>query len=355
MNSSLNETFQNLEYWFLVVGNSWLFDQLYVYTLLPFYLIALGFALLSYLILAKKEFDNNSFFKYMRAYVLNSIFLFAILATTFIPLTKFVFKFTNSYESIFYGCYFYIPLLSVFYLNSSFIEICIVVERLLYFLPAKYQRIKIIGFNKFSILLFLVCFLISLPNFFLAYPGYMDVKLDKDTTFRIYFWGNTEFSQSFIGFIINGLMYFVRDILTLIVKIILNIKLIIMVRNYLSKIKMEKLAFAEKISSGLVLHNKISNKPAIVNDCEYISKTERNQTYIALSMCIFSLFNHLFYTLTYMLYFANIKQPSSISFYMALITLGLKHVSNFFILYKYKYSFRVVLKNSLKKVFLKRK
>ena len=319
MNSSQNETYHDLEYWFFMVGQSWIFDYLYVYTLVPFFLTAFVFGLLTYCILLKKEFNNNSFFKYMRAYALNSLFLFAILTTTFIPFTKSVFQLTNTYQAIFYGCFFYTPSLSTFYLNSSIIEICIIIERLLYFLPAKYKRIKVIKFYKFCALLFIISLVISLPNFFIANPAYMDVKLDMNTTFRVYYWGNTEFSQSFAGVIVIGLMYFLRDILILIVKILLNIKLIIMVRNYLSKIKMEKLAFAEKISSGFDLHIKVIDKPTVVAESGYISKTERNQTYIALSMCVFSLFNHLLYTLSYILYFIKRIDLAGITLYLALI------------------------------------
>ena len=214
----MNATYHDSEYWFSMIGQSPIFDYLYMYSLVPFFLIAFGFGSLSYWILLKKEFNRNSFFKYMRAYALNSLFLFAILTTTFIPFTKSVFQLTNTYQAIFYGCFFYTALLSIFYLNSSFIEICIIIERLLYFLPAKYKRIKVIGFYKFCVLLFIASLVISLPNFFIANPAYMDVKLDFNTTFRIYYWGNTEFSQSFAGFIIIGLMYFLRDILILIVK-----------------------------------------------------------------------------------------------------------------------------------------
>ena len=348
----MNATYHDSEYWFSMIGQAPIFDYLYMYSLVPFFLIAFGFGLLSYWILLKKEFNKNSFFKYMRAYALNSLFLFAILTTTFIPFTKRVFKFTNTNEAIFYGWIFYLPWLSVFYINSSFIEICIVTERLLYFLPAKYKRIKVIGFNKFCIILFVVSLVISLPNYFLFYPAYMDVMLDKDTPFRVFLWGNTEFSLSLAGLIVTWIMYFLRDILGLVVKIVLNIKLVIMVRNYLNKIKLEKLAFAQKISSGLELHDKIAEAPSNLNNSGYISKTERNQTYIALFMCISSLFHHLLYTLSYILYFSNRIDIAGIILYLALIALGVKHVFKFFILYKYKYLFRAELKKSLKNVFL---
>ena len=355
MNSSQNITYHDLEYWFCAYGQPWIMDYLYVYTLLPFFLISFGFSLLSYYVLWKKEFNNNSFFKYTRAFVLNSIFLFAILTTSFIAISRRVFNFTNTYEAIDYATYFYIPVLSMFYLNSSLIEICLVIERLLYFLPVKYKRVKTIGFEKLSLILIILSVIISLPNYFLFYPTYMDVKLDVNTTFRLYYGGNTEFTSSFTGLVMLALMYFIRDILTLVVKIILNIKLIIMVRNYLNKIKREKLEFALKISSGSELHGKIVDGVKNVNESGYISKTERNQTYIALSMCIFSLFNHLFFTLSYILSFLKSQELAGITIYLTLVSLGLKHVSNFFILYKYKYLFRNKLKRSLRFLFPKKK
>ena len=347
MNSTLNETYHDLEYWFLMVGQSWIFDYLYVYSLVPFFLIAFGISLLGYLILLKKEFQIGSFYQYMRAYILNGMFLFAILTTTFIPLTKSVFKFTNTYEAIFFGCFFQRPVQYIFYTNSALIETCIVVERLLYFLPARYRRIKMLGFKKFSFFLIIISTVINLPNFFMAYPTSMDVKLDRNTTFRIYYWGSTDFSRTTTAFVLLALMYLIRDILILLVKIVLNIKLISMVRGYIHRIKMEKLAFAQKISSGKELHNnKVLDKP--INASGYISKTDRNQTYIALSMCIFSLFNHLFNILALLLYFSKRIDLAGIALYLSLISLGLNHISNFIALYKFKYLFRVELKKSFK-------
>ena len=353
MNSTLNETYHDLEYWFLMVGQSWIFDYLYVYSLVPFFLVAFGISLLGYLILLKKEFQigSSSFYQYMRAYILNGMFLFAILTTTFIPLTKSVFSFTNTYEAIFFGCYFQRPVQYIFYTNSALIEMCIVVERLLYFLPARYRRIKMLGFKKFSLVLLIISIVINLPNFLMAYPTSMDVKLDQNTTFRIYYWGSTDFSRTTTAFAVLALMYLIRDILTLFVKILLNIKLISMVRGYIHRIKMEKLAFAQKISSGKELHNnKALDKPINLNGSgyNYISKTDRNQTYIALSMCIFSLFNHLFNILALLFYVSKRIDLAGIALYLSLISLGLNHTSNFIALYKFKYLFRVELKKSFK-------
>jgi hypothetical protein len=351
MNSTQNEseTYHDQEFWLNIVSHSRTLDYLYIYTLVPFFTVSLGLGLLSFFILTKKEFKNNSFFKHMRAYVLNSIFLFAILATTFVPITRRVFNFTNSYESLFYGCYFYLPLIAVFYLNSSLIEICIVIERLLYFLPSRYKMIKKFGFKKYCLILQALSLLINLPNFFSSYPSFMDVKLDSNTTFRAYYWGKTDFAQSPTGVVVLYLMYFVRDVLTLLVKIALNLKLIFMVRNYLSRIKAEKLAFALKISTGLELHDK--KKLDAANESSYISKKERNQTYIALFMCMFSFFNHVFYTLSYVYFFLLRLEPAGVALYLALVSLGLKHVFNFFMMYKYKYLFRDELKKSFHNLF----
>ena len=172
-----------------------------------------------------------------------------------------------------------------------------VVERMIYFLPKRYQITKFIGFKKLCFILLGISILVSLPNYFLYYPRYFEFPLEDNTVCHIYLMNVTPFSITRTGQLLALFMFFMRDIVAMIAKIILNSLLVVLVRKYLNKLKMEKLAFAQKISSGSVLHNKNiqSSKDS------YISKTDRNQTYIALIMCLFSLLEHIFYIPTYVL------------------------------------------------------
>ena len=338
MNNSRHETNQDMNYWYEIVGEKWLVEILYTYSIIPLCLITIGLNLLAYSILNKIQFNKSSFYSYMRVYSLNSIFLSLVLMTTFIPATKRLFAFTRLYASVFYGCYFYTPTLSTLYLNASFLEVCVVVERALYFLPSKYKKIKVMGLKKFCLIFVLVSLIISSPNYFIFYPTYLDIN----NSTRIYYWTSSPFSTTLIGKLSAYAMYFFRDILMLAIKIFLNIKMINLVKDYFQRLIMEKRLFAQKISTP-ILHNQL-NTSTSQDQVAYISKTDKNQTYIAIMMCIFSLFEHLFYISAYVLFFFQLEDIAAMVYYLALVSLTFKHSSNLFILYRFNYLFRTQLK-----------
>ena len=300
MNSTLNETYHGIDFWFdFYSRSSHTIDLLYFYFFMPLSLLTFVVNSITLYVLNKQEFISSPFFTYIRIYTLNSIVISFNLIPTFIQGTYRVFRFTNSYSAIFYGCYVYNMILSTLYLYGSFLEILIVIERSLYFLPSKFKIMKITNIRAFCLFLLLLSFIICLPVVLILYPAYSDVKLDQNTTYRIYYWGKTKFSETSFGNLLTYLMYFFRDILTLVVKIVLNVSCVIMVKNYLDRLKMEKLLFAQKISTMAIA---IENGN---NQASYISRTNRNQTYIAVIMCSFSLFEHVLYISSYLLYFTE--------------------------------------------------
>ena len=346
-NNSAQQTYFSLDVWLSLFGSFLFFDYLYTYLITGLSIIAFGFNSISWLVLQKRTFSSNEFYRFMRVYTFNGIILSLILSTTFATTSFRLFSFVNSFAAIFYGAYFYTPFLSIFYLNSSLLEIIMVVERMIYFLPQRYKITKLIGFKKLCLILFGIGIVISLPNYFLYYPSYFDAPLDENTTYRIHFMNVTPFSTTPAGQLLAFLMYFMRDIVAMIAKLVLNAALVILVRKYLNKLKMEKLAFAQKISSGSELH---SQNIEISKDT-YISKTDRNQTYIAIIMCFFSLLEHIFYIPSYVLYALRINSITPILYFLAVIALTSKHAINLFIFYKFNYLFRTELKKTFSKVF----
>ena len=108
---------------------------------------------------------------------------------------------------------------------------------------------------------------------------------------------------------------------------------------------MEKLEFANKISSPY-LHAKVEYSQR--NDA-YITKTERNQTYMTVSMSLFSLLEHISNIVFYIFNYLNLYTESSIVFNMASFTILVKHTFNIFILYKFNYLFRKEVKKFFKR------
>ena len=351
MNTTNNQTqtYPSLDYWLNQLGSYLLSDYLYMYLITGLSLIAFGFNLVSWLVLQKSIIPSTGFYRFMKVYTLNGMVLSLILSSTFVTTSTRLFSFAISYEATFYSVYIYTPLLSAFYLNSSLLEIYLVIERMLYFLPERFKRFRIVRFKKFCMSLFIISVLIILPNYFIYFPGHFDVPLDKSTVYRIHSISLTPFSETTAGKALAFLMYFIRDILTMIAKLVLNTILVIHVRRYLFKLKMDKLNFALKIStSALHIQNIDLSKQS------YINKTDRNQTYIALIMSLYSLFEHAFYIPSYILFALRINTIAPLFYFLCIVSLGLKHATNFLIFYKFNFLFRTEVKKTFFKI-LKRK
>ena len=117
--NSTQTHYLSLDFWLSLFGSYLAFDYLYFYLVTSLSIIAFGFNLISWLVLQKSIFSSSEFYRFMRVYTFNGIILSLILSTTFATTSFRLFSFTNSYTAIFYGAYFYTPLLSIFYLNSS--------------------------------------------------------------------------------------------------------------------------------------------------------------------------------------------------------------------------------------------
>lgn len=354
MNSKINETLNGIidaQTFLNLLGSSLVLDIFYM-LLIPLGLISFALNFISYKILQKKEFKARPFYIYMRIYALNNIAESVLIMTSFSYLTKEIFQFSNSYAAIFYGCYIHVIFTSTLYLNSNLLEICILIGRILFFLPVSYIKYRFAKIKKLCLILLSISFLISLPFFFLMYPAYIDVRTGQSfQTKRMYFANFTPFAKSIGGQLQIYIIYIVRDVMTLIIKILLNSYSVFLVKNYLKNLKIEKLEFALKISLMTIDTNKRTDSVKNHESCIYISKTDRNQTYIAIIMCIFSLIEHLFYTLSYMMYFLKHISLANSFYYLALVSICLKYITNFFLLYKFNYLFRSQLKKILNSKF----
>jgi hypothetical protein len=110
-----------------------------------------------------------------------------------------------------------------------------------------------------------------------------------------------------------------------------------------NKLKKEKMINAQK-ASLFTVNNDLGNN---FQNGNYISKTERNQTYISLIMCAFSVFEHIFYIVSYILYFINEYSISNLFFCVSSLFIVVKQTFNILILYKFNSLFKVELKKTL--------
>ena len=327
MNSS-NETFYPLDYWLNLYGYPYFLDLITVYVITPIWFLSFILSIFSLFILFKTPFFASNFFNYMRLYVANCLILSLLSLTSILATTHNFFSITNSFEAVFYSVYIFTMAQNCLFLFSSSIEICLVIERILYLLPRGFKRIKFISFKKFFLVLFFLCILVNLPGVFFFEPAFADIQLNQNTLFRIWYFGLTSFSSSLAGQVIYYLGYLFRDVLPMALKIIFNSLSIYLVGNYVRN-KQRIRAATRTANSELV-------------------SFDRKQTYVALVMNTFSLVEHILYITSYALYFVYIYDLSNIFYIVALLIISIKHFFIFFVLLTFNKLFRIEVFNCFK-------
>ena len=347
-------TYYDLEFWYFKIGSLFFLDYVIMFILTPISLVAIALNILTFSVLNHKTFKGSAFFTYMRYYSLNNTVLAFFVMTTFITSTKRIFKFTNTYEAYVFGCYIYNPVMEIFYLNSSLLEISMVVERVLFFLPPRYLKFRIAKIRMYCLILFFFSASIGWALSLFFEPGHLVVSLNKNTKYDIYFWKPTVFSKTSLGNIVSYVVYFVRDIFTLMLKIIFNIILVVLARSYVNKIMVENMNFALKISSGSQLHSKKIGSKKDKNG-KLISKTDRYQAYYAFFMCLFSFFENFFAITSFFFYFFNLPTFSPYLTFLSMFSRVMKHILNFCMFSKFNNLFRIGLKRTFKALNLFKK
>jgi hypothetical protein len=163
-----NESYFSLDYWFDKFGYPKYVDLISTYIVLPTGLISFALNLLTFMVLRKECFSKSLFFRYMRIYIINGAILSIICSTVFILLAQRTFGFANTYDGMAYN-YIFKPLQPIFFLFSCFLEICIFIERSVYFLPKRFRKMQNLDFNKFILFLFLFSVILHIPTFFFLY------------------------------------------------------------------------------------------------------------------------------------------------------------------------------------------
>lgn len=315
-------------------------DAYYVYLLIPLSLISFFFNCFSFYVISKDTFIGNKFYSYTKLYILNGIILSLISTTAFISLTHTILDFTNSSSALIYSRYIFYPIQSMFFLYGSLVEICITMERSLYFLPRSFRKMNNIGFNKFCLGLFLISGLVNLPLYF-----FYEIKsLDQDQ----YILDESRFLNTLLGLVLYytrvGLVY----ILPCIFKLLMISLIFLLIRKHILKLKLEDKILAKRISpsTGVPIYDYTT--VANINKSKYISKTDCNKIYIALLVSSFSLIENGLFISAHIIYFTSRFYLYNALYFGALTSITLKYVFNFIIMLKFNFSFRLEIKTMFK-------
>ena len=346
-NNSFSGYFLPKEIWFEIFGSSILLDSLYVYVYAPLCLSGFLLNLLSYFIFLKKDFQTLSLFSYLRVYSISSSMICLVLGTYFVFQSYNLFSFSNSYEAMSYGCFFFAPFITTVYFFNSFMDVYISLERIFYFVPT----LAILNRYSWKIvcsILILVSFLINLPYCFLVTPAYFKAQLGPNKYIDIYYVGTSEFYDSLFGKIIAFLVFILRDVVTLTAELVINIITIVLLKKQINKkigimfinsnrTDLKKTDDQQLDETEQDIQNVNKNIETIRKN---ISKSDTNLTHMIIFMSIFSILEHVLFIVSSVYYLISKDQLFFILNFLANFFISIKHVSNFFIFILYNSLFR---------------
>ena len=335
-NSTQYEFYLTKAQWYEIFGYSLTLDSFILFLATPVSLAGIVLNMLSFYILSNKKFEFKIIFSYLRVYSFNSMLLCLVLSTYFSSTYNY-FDATNSFLSRAYTSKVYIPIVTVLAFFSGFLDILISVERLLDFYP---HIKKTISLKSCFILMFVVV-VITLPYFFIYYPAHIDVNLSETETFRLHYIGLSEFGHSSTGEVVNYALFFIKDVLTFIVEIVLNVSILVLLKKNLNKIKLmirdddskllkssqQQTSSMGKSDSSTQLTFKTSNSYAKF----LASRKNKSITIMVVVISVFSGFAHIS-TIMCNSCLAIAQNSLSSSFcFSAIFFLAFKSFSNFFI------------------------
>lgn len=342
MNSSNNsEIFFSKDFWLTQYISTWLFDSIYLFAITPVGLVGFILNSLSFYVLMHSEFTKLSqIYIYFRVITLNSALLNLFQASLFLSMTYRYLEFTNSFEALTYGSQVYLPTTSFLYLFGSCLDIFISLERCSIFITQLKLLLKYRPMVM-CLALFFASFLIHIPYYFVNSPSYFDAPLDANTYYRIWYFDLTEFGKSSTGQIITYIIYFIKDVLCLIIELVLSILSIVLFKKYFkNKANNKKIvpALPNSFDSDLNMDAKTVIQLA---QQEKLNSKDKNVTFMVIVMCAFSILMHIMY-LVLSVYFSFTVNDFTVN-YLAVVAFficTLKNFSNFLFLYLFNINFR---------------
>lgn len=328
--------------WIQVSGIVYSIDTLYIHVLAPISLVGLILNFVCLKILNKKEFSLNQLFSYLKLYVVCSLILCFGISLAFICTTNHAFEFTKTYAARFIGCYILIPVVTITYTYSSILDILITLERLYSFLPQlKFIKAKL-KWKPVSLISLIGCIIINIPFLISFKPTF----IGSNESNGYYYAGVSEFSQSYYGKAINGVVFLVRDMLTFIVDLILNIVLMILFKRHLNKRKLiinhlndlVRLTTDETNSQAM---NRLNNDRLLQIDS--LNKADINLTLMAILLSVVMFLEHVFVFTSMIVYMHSPQLVVSRIVLFSSLIISVKYSSNIIIFGVFNKIFRNVL------------
>jgi hypothetical protein len=188
----------------------------------------------SFIVFQDAEF-KVPLYKCLRVYCINNMIVCLFGSFNCFSNTKRVFSWSNSYLTNAYAANFYVPLAATLNFFSSMIDIFTVLDRIGNF----NRRVKTIfhyPMYRTCFITFIACSAFSVPLFLAYGPESQTVMLNSTSSLTIWYPGASPyFSMKLIGTVWLAIILAVKDFVTMVVQLVLNIISIILLKRYVEK------------------------------------------------------------------------------------------------------------------------
>jgi hypothetical protein len=230
MNNTANKSYYSLNYWYESLGSTLIHEIVYI-SLVPIGIIGILLNILALFILRSNKF-RLSFYTYLRAYTICSVFICFFNATQFSAGVRRSLPFTNSKLSIQYFSYVYIPFFTGINVYGTSLDVVLSIERVA-LLSNRMHWFRSVNPKKLCFILMIIFSILAIPYWFFFEPMEMEVKLNETTTIRLHYF-ITHHSTSFLKFYFYVYSCFV-DAIPIVVETSLNIISVIMIKKYVKQ------------------------------------------------------------------------------------------------------------------------
>lgn len=292
--------------------------KLYQYSSITISSLGCVFNLLCFLIFNTKKFSKKKLYFFLKVYALNSLLINSLQFFTFLASILRLTHLTNTFEYIVFKSYVYSPIVTTCYFFSGVLDSYILMERCSHF----FSKLKVLfqPSPKLACLaLFCSCLLINSPYFFIK----ITASSEFNSTFVVHHSVESSFGTSTFGRVLTFGVYFVRDIVTLVSVVGLNILLYVSVRTH-TNTRNERFNFSKRDCS--VSKNRTTSETSFQRNSR-----EHRLTFIIIIICSISVVEHLFQIISNV--YSNYVSDM-ISDYLnkvSDVTLAFKQSSNFLI------------------------
>lgn len=321
-------------------------ENVYIFVFPPIGALAFIGNLISYIIFSTPRFAKKPLYIYLRVSCLNNMIVNFIISFNFIWISNlFSSGLSNTRWQVSAQCYVKYPIIMSAYSFGGFLDIVLALERLC---ELTNSRHKFHQFNpiRVCIVVLILSLILNMPIILMCEPksGFL-FNSQTNKSEEIFFMGASEFTWSRVGFISLFVRFLIRDILSLVLLIALNISAFIMFRRKYMRLNLKTRVVDNPPRISYPNSNRINRnhklyRKNLTSFRAHIQLTNKMLTKMIFFICSITTIQHLFLLTCILLikfFFYPIK---SFFLFTAYFSLLLKHSVDFFIFYNYNSLFR---------------